>query len=72
MKKKRERQFWKEIVVPSARGFERFFWNLLWFILFVCVLTSFNPFRQGTDRPEDSTETTVRHQTVSEQSENQQ
>ena len=42
----RERQeFWKEVVWPTARGLERFFWSLLWFALLVCILFSFNPFR---------------------------
>lgn len=36
---------WGERVVPAARAFERFFWNLLWFAVLVCLLFSYNPFR---------------------------
>ena len=38
-------QFWKEVVWPTARALEHFFWNLLWFAVIVCLLFSFNPFR---------------------------
>lgn len=38
-------QFWKEVVWPSARALETFFWNLLWFAVIVCLLFSYNPFR---------------------------
>ena len=38
-------QFWKEIVWPTARSLEMFFWNLMWFTLIVCLLFSCNPFR---------------------------
>ena len=38
-------QFWKEVVWPTARALETFFWNLLWFAVIVCLLFSFNPFR---------------------------
>jgi hypothetical protein len=36
---------WETRIVPTARACERFFWNLLWFLLLVCVLFSYNPFR---------------------------
>lgn len=38
-------QFWKEVVWPTARAVETFFWNLLWFAVIVCLLFSYNPFR---------------------------
>jgi len=38
-------KFWKEIVWPTARSVETFFWNLLWFAVIVCLLFSYNPFR---------------------------
>jgi hypothetical protein len=38
-------QFWKEVVWPTARAVEMFFWNLLWFLVIVCLLFSYNPFR---------------------------
>jgi hypothetical protein len=38
-------QFWKEVVWPTARAVETFFWNLLWFLVIVCLLFSYNPFR---------------------------
>jgi hypothetical protein len=47
-------EFWKEVIIPAARGLESFFWNLAWFALIVCLLFSFNPFRQGC-RHEDRT-----------------
>ena len=28
-----------------GRAVERFFWNLMWFVVFVFILFSFNPFR---------------------------
>lgn len=38
-------RFWKEVVWPSVRALETFFWNLLWFAVIVCLLFSYNPFR---------------------------
>lgn len=38
-------QFWKEVVWPTARAVETFFWNLLWFLVIVCLLFSYIPFR---------------------------
>lgn len=35
---------WDTRIVPTARACERFFWNVLWFALIVCVIFSFNPF----------------------------
>jgi hypothetical protein len=29
---------WNTMIVPAAKGLERFFWNLLWFAVFVAVL----------------------------------
>ena len=37
--------FWKEVVWPTARALEAFFWKLLWFIVFIGVVFSFNPFQ---------------------------
>jgi hypothetical protein len=59
-------QFWKTYVVPSAKGLEAFFWNVAWFALIVCLLFSFNPFRQGC-RHEDRPAPTVRDQAVPKQ-----
>lgn len=39
------RSLWDSRIVPSARACERFFWNLMWFSLFLALLFSFNPFR---------------------------
>ncbi len=41
----RQNEVWDERVVPAAGAFERFFWNLLWFAVIVCLLFSCNPFR---------------------------
>ena len=38
-------EVWDSRIVPTARACERFFWNVLWFALIVCLLFSFNPFR---------------------------
>jgi hypothetical protein len=59
-------QFWKTVVVPTARGLEQFFWNLAWFVVIVCLLFSFNPFRQGR-RHEDRTSPALGNQSVPEQ-----
>ena len=32
------RDRWNDIVVPTAKGLETFFWNLAWFTVFVAVL----------------------------------
>lgn len=40
-----QRDVWETRIVPAARACERFFWNLLWFLLIVCLLFSYNPFR---------------------------
>ena len=39
---------WREIIFPAATGIERFFWNLVWFLVLMCILFSFNPFRKET------------------------
>ena len=31
-------EFVQSVVIPMARGLERFFWNLAWFAVFVAVL----------------------------------
>jgi hypothetical protein len=31
-------QFWKTVVLPSARGLESFLWKALWFAFFVTVV----------------------------------
>jgi hypothetical protein len=31
-------EFWKTVVVPAARGLERFLWNALWFAFFVTIV----------------------------------
>lgn len=36
--------FWKEVVGPGLKNLEPFFWNLLWFLVFVFLLFGFNPF----------------------------
>ena len=59
-------QFWKDVVIPAVRGLESFFWNLVWFAVIVCLLFSFNPFRQGC-RHEDRTPPAIGNQTVPEQ-----
>ena len=33
-----QRDRWSHIVVPTARGLERFFWNLAWFTLLLALL----------------------------------
>lgn len=40
-----KQEAWETRIVPTARACERFFWNLMWFALIVCLLFSFNPFR---------------------------
>lgn len=37
-------QFWKDVVIPAARGLESFFWNLVWFAVSVCLLFRSTPF----------------------------
>ncbi len=37
--------FWKQVVCPTARRLETFFWNLLWFLVIACLLFGYNPFR---------------------------
>ena len=32
------RDRWNDIVVPTAKGLEKFFWNLAWFAVIVAVL----------------------------------
>lgn len=32
------RDRWNNIVVPAAKGLERFFWNLAWFTVLVVLL----------------------------------
>ena len=32
------RDRWNDIVVPTAKGFEKFFWNLAWFAVIVALL----------------------------------
>lgn len=41
------RSLWDSRIVPSARACERFFWNLVWFVVIVALLFSFNPLRSG-------------------------
>ena len=36
--KRRRYEFWHEVVVPAGKGLERFFWNLVWFLLITCAL----------------------------------
>jgi hypothetical protein len=59
-------RYWNEVVVPAARGLESFFWNLVWFAVILCLLFSFNPFRQGC-RHENRTSPAVGNQTVPQQ-----
>ena len=35
---KPKNEFFQTVLVPMAKGLERFFWNLLWFAVFVAVL----------------------------------
>jgi len=42
------RSLWDSRIIPSARACERFFWNLMWFVVIVALLFSFNPFRSET------------------------
>jgi hypothetical protein len=35
---KPKNEFFQTVLVPTAKGLERFFWNLLWFAVFVAVL----------------------------------
>lgn len=59
-------RFWKVYVVPTAIGLRTLFWNLLWFAIFVCVVFSYNPFRQG-NRSEDRATPVVQPQPVPQQ-----
>jgi hypothetical protein len=34
------REFWTEVVCPTASGLEGFFWRLAWFVVIVCLLFS--------------------------------
>lgn len=49
-----DRDRWNTIVVPAAKGLERFFWNLAWFgvllmLLFggPCIVRSKQPVQKG-------------------------
>ncbi|HMO84632.1 MAG TPA: hypothetical protein PKC18_06900, partial [Lacipirellulaceae bacterium] len=58
---------WGEIVVPTAKGLETFFWRVAWFAVLVAVLCSYNPFRQG-DRHEDRTSSPVERHALRQES----
>lgn len=50
--------FWSTIVVPTAKGLERFFWNLAWFTVVMCLLFGTNCISRlifPTDRHEQQT-----------------
>lgn len=38
MQSEQQRDRWNTMVVPAAKGLERFFWNLAWFCVLLMVL----------------------------------
>ena len=47
---KPKNEFFQTVLVPMAKGMERFFWNLLWFAVFVAVLFGLPRAMQTSDR----------------------
>jgi hypothetical protein len=51
-----QRDRWNTVVVPAAKGLERFFWNLAWFCVLLMVLFG-GPCIRNMQRPIEKGET---------------
>jgi hypothetical protein len=54
-------EFFQTVLVPMAKGLERFFWNLLWFAVFVAALFGLPRAMQTSDRSQKGDRSDKQH-----------